>query len=183
MAAGRGYVSVGTDAYVDREGRPGNVAYVFMIAIVVLILGVLPPVLMIAAGGDVGDALLGGGYFTLFLLAVFGWSIRDDNRKSPDQVRLAIDAAGIYLQGGRLPAWKPGRIPWPDVAEVVLSTRRAGMPPFPYLRVEVRLKEPLRDRRGRPQAVGPSVTARLAHAGQITAAVRRHAPRVPVTRH
>jgi hypothetical protein len=37
-----------------------------------------------------------------------------------------------------------GRIPWPDVAEVVLSTRRTSMPPSPYLHVEVRLKKPLR---------------------------------------
>jgi hypothetical protein len=69
-------------------------------------------------------------------------------------VRLAIDAAGIYLQGGRQPTWKPGRIPWSDVAEVVLSIRRGSMPPFPFLHIEVRLRKPLLDQRGRPQTKG-----------------------------
>jgi hypothetical protein len=178
----RGYVSTGTDPYIDREGRPGYVAWVVFAAVVVLFLGVGPVVLKVATGGDIGDAALGGGLFIALIVGLFGWDIYDGTRQSPDKVRLAIDAAGIYLKGGRQPARKPGRIPWSDVAGVVLATRRATMPSGSYLHVEVRLKKPFRDRRGRPRAEGPSVIASDAQADAIAAAIGRHAPEVHVTR-
>jgi hypothetical protein len=174
-------VSEGVDPYIDREGRPGNVALVVFYTLGFLLLVVAPGALFVASGATVGDAVLGIGFFGACVLGLFGWGIYDDNRQSPDKVRLAIDAAGIYLQGGRQPTWKPGRIPWSDVAEVVLSIRRGSMPPFPFLHVEVRLKKPLLDRRGRPQTKGPSAVGRIAHADAIAAAINRHAPKVRVT--
>lgn len=179
----QGYVSVGADPYIDREGRPGNVGYVVFAAVVVLLLGIGPAVLMVAAGGKISDAVLGGGFFSVLIVGVFGWAIYDDNRQSPDKVRLAVDAAGIYLRGGRQPRRRPDRIPWSDVSEVVLSTRRGTMPPFPHLQVEVRLRKPRRERRGGPQSEGPSVLGRVAHADAIAAAIKRHAPNVRVTEH
>jgi hypothetical protein len=174
----RGYVSAGADPYVDREGRPGNVASVLVAVGIFLLLVVVPAALFVAAGGTVGDAVLGCGFFAALIVGMFGWEIYDDNRQSPDQVRFAIDAAGIYLRGSRRPARKPGRIPWSAVAEVVLSTRRSGLPPFPYLHIEVRLKNPLPDEHGRAH----SVIGRVAHADAIAAAIRRHAPGVRVRR-
>lgn len=174
----RGYVSTGTDSYVDREGRPGNVASVAVAVGFFLLMVVAPAALFVAAGGTVGKAVLGSAFFAALIIGMFGWEIYDDHRQSPDQVRFAIDAAGIYLKGSRRPARKPGRIPWSDVAEVVLSVRRPGLPPLPYLHIEVQLKKPLPDRHGRT----PWVIGRVAHADEIADAIKRHAPGVRVRR-
>jgi hypothetical protein len=178
------YAAAGT-GYVVRLPR---VPFYFWVIGAIMVTGPGALVAMAAgAGPDPLKAVLLLGGFSLLLmspLACLSW-IRDQDRgRTTGRVVLAVDDAGIYLNG------LPRRIGWPQVAEVVLFSKQHGHADGVWdHRVVVLEREPdgsfprpVARRPLDPSGWGQMVAlcdARLRLA-DLAAAVHAHAPNVPV---
>jgi len=179
------YVAAGTGCYVVRLPR---VPFYFWVvgAIMVTGPGLLVALVAVSAPDPLKAVLLLGGFSLLLMspLACLFW-IRDQDRgRITGRVVLAVDDAGIYLNG------LPRRIGWPQVAEVVLfSTKHGNVDGAWDHRVVVLERgpdggfpEPVIRRPLDPSDWGRVVAlcdARLRLA-DLAAAVHEHAPNVPV---
>jgi hypothetical protein len=179
------YVAAGDGSYVVRLPR---VPFYFWVVGAIMVTG--PGSLVALAAGAGPDplkaVLLLGGFSLLLLspLACLFW-IRDQGRaRMAGRVVLAVDDAGIYLNG------PPRRIGWPRVAEVVLFSQPHGDEAGNWDHRVVVLErgpdgsfpQPLARRPLDPSGWGQVVAlcdARLRLADLATA-VHEHAPNVPV---
>jgi hypothetical protein len=179
------YVAAGDGSYIVRLPR---VPFYFWVVGAIMVTGPGSLVALAAGGGPdpLKAVLLLGGFSLLLLspLACLSW-IRDQGRtRITGRVVLAVDDAGIYLNG------LPRRIGWPQVAEVVLFSTRHGNADGAWDHRVVVLErgpdggfpEPIIRRPLDPSRWGrmvPLCDARLRLA-DLAAAVHEHAPNVPV---
>lgn len=179
------YVAAGDGSYAVRLPR---VPFYFWVVGAIMVTGPGSLVALAAGGGPdpLKAVLLLGGFSLLLLspLACLFW-IRDQGRaRMAGRVVLAVDDAGIYLNG------PPRRIGWPRVAEVVLFSQPHGDEAGNWDHRVVVLErgpdgsfpQPLARRPLDPSGWGQVVAlcdARLRLADLATA-VHEHAPNVPV---